>query len=470
MCSYFGGHDSIISTAMDSTRGSPRYMALNSGQEAFQLFYERLLQLVQMNGVPKDVQSSFFRNNRTHLSTIIHTFNRHYCTEVGTNNEFHGIDGKITPVFLNLGLYEDPKYNLHRLLGVHMKFGKSPVEDTIVFTFDHPAFDADSPSVGLPEETSYTVFDLPISVFASTYYKEHIYRYDTTDHEKLNLLYDKETMNFKYATPVLDRILTHIDCDRYTPPLYGDLQIMNYTEGGTTLSCIDKKGVYQLLGQKKNTFSPAYYWTVNVAYIAHNRYVTTDVIKIEYVAPTILHDNNESRRLLTLLFGCNDMLYVSANFRLLQYKPVLYLKTNNGDTTLLKGPNLLKIWKEAVGYNEPEAMDAPINPVISYKTEDTKNQIQAYINAYHRLNNLINCKDTTLDTVRHMLYGNNEWTTKETNKLVEIDRLISGESYGDRMLDRSPVNYDATIRVMMESITDTSNVIRQMTNAIQRLQ
>ena len=387
----------------------PRYMALNSGQEAFQLFYERLLGLKEQQQKALASGNSFYKQNQYHLATIVHTFNRHYCTEIGSDNPFYRLSGVITPVFLNLGLYREPEYNLHRLLGIRLVCSSdNPRDHTFNLYFDHAAFgyeDDDNNddnaiimkrSAHLDKSMQKYTLSISIEDFTNNHYNEQIYQYTPEDNPYLDLVYNTESRNFSYEN-YFDKTehgdVTTIDSPVEMPPLFGRLFSTGVVDG--VMQCTDYRRFYYLLGthpQSKNS-----YWTVRSEYVAWNRYTGPPPVKPEFIqSPAI--DDTSNMRILTLLCGCNSMLYVNENFNTLWYEPkpsITYGLAGYDNTN----SNLTSLLITAVGNIIPRTETPLVDPGLY---DDGNTDTEGYIELYHRYNNYLNCVDTTIESVKRL--------------------------------------------------------------------
>lgn len=448
----------------------PRYMALNSGQEAFQLFYERLLGLKERQENALKVGDSFYRNHQSHLATIVHTFNRHYCTEIGSNNQFYQLSGEITPVFLNLGLYNDPEYDLHRLLGIRLDCSStSPWDHTFHLYFDHAAiaFDDDNNveerSARIDKSMQKYLLQISIEDFTRNHYNEQIYQYTPKDKPSLNLTYDGETRNFSYNNyfdGAKDDNVT-IDTPITMPPLFGRLFSTGVSNG--VMQCTDTRRVYALLGTSR--VSKPSYWTVKPKYVAWNRYEDPPEVKDEFLQATAIEDTFYMR-IITLLFGCNSMLYVNENFDILTYNlesPVTYGladydKINN---------RLSELLDTVFGKSIKRTLGPLVGPGF-YDKENTDTGV--YIKLYHRYNNYLNCIDTTLETVKR-LYGEKSALTPTSqktalmkgidNKLVTVD---AKEQLMTWTIEKSLL--ESTIRDLERYTTEYGRYLDQMTKVL----
>ena len=438
---------------------APRYMALNSGQEAFQLFYERLLDLDRRHKLDK----AFYSDNKTHLKTIINTFNRHYCTGVGSTNPFHDVGGAITPIFLNLGIYNDPKYNLHRLLGIHLNCSNPKHEFHAVYLlFDHPAYDKNNEASmrqqqKLPGQLFNDVFiTVSLKTFETYYYRDTVYFYRPEGYEALDLIYNEATRNFTYKRYTYSESKDEsqwIIWDSLTPP-FSNLQITG--RQGDVMLCTDERIMYTLL--RPYAFDEKYYWTLDPSYMAHNRYYIHATQK--YTIQSC--DGPVVRRLLPFLFGCNDMIYVFENFRRLVYTPVVSIKMKDSRNIPIV---LRNRWEGRNGYPVKDDPSAPDSPFIEY-SGDSKATIREYIDAYHRLHNYFNCIDTTYRTVLSLLDNQATQSPRTVDDLVEAGPLIPSGAYGGAVT--IDVDIEGILSTFTTRIASLEETLYRITEAINK--
>lgn len=420
---------------MLTTMDRPRYMAFNKGQEAFQLFYERLLIIKEAH--TRD--QLYLRKNGFHLTSIVNTFNRHYCSGVGIENTRYTINGRITPIYMNLGIYSDTKRNLHRLIAIHLKCNNTrPIDDDIYLVFDHPGYDPGDRGSVVPASFRSTVFRITINEFMLKYYRSSVYNFDTEDYIGLSLKFDEKSYNFKYEPydGAIEKV--YIENDTDCPPLFSHWHL-NGTSSNKDGSLLFYDTIHTrvLSGIIPTTFSSRNsYWVTHKEYIAHNRY------KKEKNEPTPIYDvpymmayEESNHRLLSFLFGLDDMIYVFENFFHLVYKPGrLPLIKNQKDIEFFTNTNTngkygkaLSIMFDNAGYST----DGPKKGI--YKIITTRPDADDYVERYHIINNYINCIDTAQSTVLRLLSPESKWSTKEMEKLIpEIhDWPIDGDNDND---------------------------------------
>src|ERR1700761_4163596 len=182
------------------------YPAYNKAQEAFQLFYKRLL-LIQDTHDNND--HMYLKNNGFHLSTLINTFNTRYCYEASTTG------GNIDPIFLNFN--DSP----HRLLAIDIRCDtiNNGKDDTILFIFDNPRNDE------IP------ILAIKIQDFNNRIYNKSIYIINKKDY--IGLEYDDNNPSNFYYTETEERLndfILNSYIDEYGkvrsyPPFYTDTNI-----------------------------------------------------------------------------------------------------------------------------------------------------------------------------------------------------------------------------------------------------
>ena len=427
----------------------PRYMAFNKGQEAFQLFYERLCRIE-----PDTIVENLF-----HLASIINTFNRHHCTGIGTENPYYDIRGVIIPVFMNLGLYTNQEMNFHRLIAVQLKYfdGNVMGERGIYFVFDHPAFKTSSSTVRTNTRFKKPVFSLSVTEFRDSYYRPNIYDLVQKDIKSLDLIFDTETENYRYE-PYNDQITntTSIIYGNH-PPLFGDLFVsikrMGTEMKGSVIYCVDRDKFHLTQGtyaESKNR------WLVDTLYIAHNRYKQGLSITYSdaYSDTKFLDEDGRTSRLFSFIFGLSSMIYVFENFDGLTYRPM------NLCTSVL--PNDLKKFATYTKTNiiKFSGYSMPYKPrekqkYITLITED--DEMIQYISRYHLYNNHINCLDASITWIDRITHGTNDKKTyPKEDSFIDI--------HGWDMTGSRKNNVHKTALVQQE--IRVSDTIKQISNLI----
>lgn len=431
---------------------NPRYIAFNSGQEAFQLFYERLL-LIKSHHTKN---STFIRTNHFHLATIINTFNRHYCTGIGCENSFYGLTGDITPIFINLGLYTNPLHNLHRLLGIQLDCGLkyAPGADDIYFVFDNPAKlegnfviekDGDTTRFGS------LVFRISITDFSNTSYRHDVYLFERRDYgAPMNLKFDKENQNFEYGLVVAEvGMFIH---NNICPPLFSNMYIEADHNDAFSLRCSDDAGLHNLQGRSGLFFGKPLYWTVPTQYIAHNRYRSQKKDN-DHMSSTVnisaMEKNKAYRSILLFLFGLEDMIYVFINFKQLHYDAKLCLRKRDTDigsiTTGSHKEKLERVYElvNNAGYNGLYKQNQSFIDTIVITNNEKKVNIQIYINQYQQLNNYINMAHAATIAVERLVHDDKKliWPLKTEKDLPELFFNVGDSSYDGE--SAAPVIVDA---------------------------
>lgn len=458
---------------MITTMENPCYMAFNKGQEAFQLFYERILLIKksQNNNV------KFLRENRFHLTTIVNTFNRHYCTGIATENTLYGIDGRIEPVYVNLGLYDDIELDLHRLIAIELVcIGDRIQDDTFYFIFDNPAYDQGNVRrIPMLIEQRKAVFRVSIELFTKTYYRREIYSFLSKNLDKLNLIFDESTWSFTY-TP-LSIIVTNIRLiyNGTHPPLYSHLYVNSITKNGF-IRCYDESGTHNLMGRGGVLGTTPYYWIIDPLYIAHNRYTSDQNIALSEIRDGIIGQSSEPRykRIFAFLFGTSNMIYLFANFNRIVYRPGHYctesLKHDTQSINATRGRNELKQLIATSGYASFD-IDRVVN-IISDNTiiNDEKNT-NLYVSQYHHMNNHMNCYDIAMYTIKRLINQpiKSTWTIMTPkDKIPEFTGWYPDESVSESVAPRSAssksinTGYENEILVLDNIISMLLSIIDEM--------
>lgn len=404
---------------------APRYMAFNRGQEAFQLFYERLIR----------IKKETIRDNLFHLTTIVNTFNRHYCTGIGAANENYGLTGIITPVFMNLGLYTDQELNFHRLIAIHLYVDDTSYDvdsDGVYLVFDHPAYiEGAKANLLLDIAVQRPVFRVSLDEFSRKYYRQEIYCLVQKDVKRLYILFDKESENFFYSTPGIGNVKSIINGNH--PPLFSNLPIQSTAIKNGSIGCYDPYDLYLIQGT--DFFKRSSTWRVLTRYIAWNRYSRTEEKPIGDSSKFAATQNEERyQRILSFLFGINCMIYVFENFDRLSYRQSDRVSLEKDDTfdtseiritsnpmmTLLKKASYTTLYTKT----QKKSMRQQITII---NDDDTMNE---YMTQYHTLNNYMNCYDAGLYKLNEIINGRatTKWYTKEKIP-IDINKWTLVDSY-----------------------------------------
>lgn len=426
---------------MLTTVDGPRYMAFNKGQEAFQLFYERLL-LIKKS---QNDSVGFLRENRFHLTTMVNTFNRHYCTGIAAENKSYGIDGRIEPVYVNLGLYDDSELDLHRLIAVELVcIGNKIQDDTFYFIFDNPAYDqGNGRRIPTRIEQRKAVFRVSIELFTKTYYRREIYSFPSKNLDKLNLIFDESTWSFTYTPLSITNI--QLIYNGTHPPLYSHLYVKGTTKNGL-IRCYDESGAHNLMGRGGTLGTTPYYWLIDPIYIAHNRYTPNQKIALSEITDGIIGQTTAEpkyKRIFAFLFGTSDMIYLFANFNRLVYRPGHYciesLKNDTESINATRGRSELKQLIVTSGYGSFDR-DRLVNTVSENTTINDEKNTKIYVSQYHHMNNLMNCCDIAMYTIKGLANQSlqSTWTTMTPkDKISEFTGWYPDEGVPESVAPRS---------------------------------
>lgn len=415
----------------------PRYMALNRGQEAFQLFYERLLRIKERSLV----EETFLLDHQFHLTTIINTFNRHYCGGIGSEDPDNALEADMTPVFLNLTLPGAEKPSLHRLLAIYLDYYIKRTGD-IYLVFDHPAYEVAAPSQ-LEREFAHPIFRLAIGEFSTKFYLPNVYQFDPRDYPELKLKFDPEESNFYYEPytggSVPPRLIRNTLSQSLEPgrgggypPLFANL----YVTGGNANArlCIDEYGIFRLLGTSGLLSRPKK-WSVSSRYIAHNRYIGVSVRQPEFPSIDTMTDDAGLKRILAFFFGLRNRVYLFENFRHLEYIEKISLPKATEDATYMRNnTDSFGQTLEMAGYNSKTMVKEAI--AIDMEENETS---RTYINQYHRLNNYMNSWDAglyALQTLSHNVEQQKQFTPVnwKRKRWRLLRRLPDGMNHRDQFL------------------------------------
>lgn len=418
-------------------------MAFNSGQEAFQLFYERLL-LIRETHRKDDL---FLLTNRFHLTSIINTFNRHYCTGIGTETPTFKLGWQITPVYLNLGIYDDPALDLHRLIAIQLICNeKLNYRDNIYFVFDNPALGAKDGISPSDPQFRYPVFGITIDVFERSHYRPSVYQFSPSNYELLHLQFDEKSYNFTYSKH--DGMTTYIhntyNEDVEFPPLFGHLYMKGWDKEKMSDLCYDKRHVCAILGYVKGTFggNTERGWFVPTKYIAHNRYkrVTGYQPEEHVLGYPSVDINDNSKKLLSFLFGADNMCYLFENFTHLTYNAKLRLSNEERNAIIIKAKSTnakyydeISVFLNKSGY-ESTVYDTKM-PILDDDTMVVSSPLsRKYIKQYHTLNNYVNCIDACKYTIDRLIGTTTQspnWPEKQFIDLHEIHDWYDNKTRDD---------------------------------------
>lgn len=347
------------------------YIANNKGQEAFQLFYERLLELKREYLRDKNL----LLNNAFHLTTIITTFNRNYCYGISTIDTTEAI----TPIYLNFKVEGTPSYTLHRLLSIYLKCDKDDNarrNDTFIFIFDNP----------IEDNQQKIIIDVTIDDFTRLYYKKEIYSFDKRNYREISLNYDNVTNNFYYEYEDdelhgnnIINTYNHGSVSYGYPPIFSDF-IYYEDDNAEDLTYIDNSGIYKLMDNGDR-------WKPDKKYIATNRYIDNKEYKPLLSFPeSYSHSSFKASTddIMLFLFGIRDMVYVFENFNNIDYNPVTEID----------------IVRAVIDSNPFKQLNKILPCYITLKPKDKKrySELQGqsrkyaliYTQIYERLNNTIN--------------------------------------------------------------------------------